>query len=66
MKSAELSGEQGSVKRFAEGEIGTFITAEFISIRLAANWSERCNGEENVCVRSEGYPPSSHFCCRSF
>lgn len=50
-KSAELTEEQDFTKRFAEGGYGALRTGNFMPLWVAANWTERCNGEENVCVR---------------
>lgn len=49
MKSAEPFEERHFMKRFAER---TLRTAGCIPMQLAANWTGRCNGEENVYVSS--------------
>lgn len=70
-KPAEPSGEQGFMKCFAESENGTPSAADFILMRLVANWTERCKGG-NICMRSKVFEHPSQRCpvcchfCRSF
>lgn len=51
IKSAEQSGGQDIVQRFAERD-GTLRTADFSPILKVVKWPEQCSGGK-ICVRSK-------------